>query len=757
MPKQAKQPQPRNSTSRTKDSRRGITKHAAPNQAAVPNGSHRGASATSKSSGPAHIHTLADHAMQGSPQRFPYAEDIQKSFGHHSIRHFQAFTDSAAKKHTKSAGAEAMTRGHRTSFAGTPSLHTAAHEAAHGKQWELENVSVPGNVGAAGDKYEKMADEVAERVVQRKSAVDLLDAMANGPNGRRQKSGGSTKKSVQMRRNTSSLPHNHLNAPVQRMPTTSDSSDPTPEDHARRKQQLNARDAKINNGRRMRRLLQLYGATRMAAPGFTSEGAAVGRSAMPFIGTVGSGIALAGSAGYGAYNIKQWHDIHRKRQSWKGFGRSVLRGGHNALNIAAQSANFSRQVGNLVHGTRAVGESSGNMFERFGTHVAQSAGVATNAAYTFGGAAIAGGLLDVGRGVYNGRKHTAHMGTISGLMNDKDTTEKDALAHVNRFHRRKRKAAIAQGIGGLAQASGGALALATLGGSGILTGAGAAIKNAPWLIRAMRQKRRDRAERKHTQTFDDWHADMDKKIRLERFKNEKWRKEHEGTFQGWLNDRMGHDRSAKRLEKKRDRKLSSKFLQPGEKPTSYKDWAEAQRAKLDEGGLGLLGRMSARWNLATTANWDKSTKKKRELSHQHAATLVGMQEHHGKDMQKVLGTLGFHEKYAKNKTGQDMLAAAHTGNAEKKWSELKPHEQKHILGTMLNQTAGQAGIKTAAHLLEKQRAERELEAEMNATKPKLTRQNASRDLTASISQPEKPKLKRQNAQPIEEFINPMHQ
>lgn len=110
----------------------------------------------------------------------PYREQIQAAFGHHDISHIEAHVDAAAGAAVRSMGAEAIASGTHVAFAGTPSLFTAAHEAAHVIQ-QAAGVDVAGGVGRDGDRYERHADEVAERVVRGRSAVDLLDAFVELP------------------------------------------------------------------------------------------------------------------------------------------------------------------------------------------------------------------------------------------------------------------------------------------------------------------------------------------------------------------------------------------------------------------------------------------------------------------------------------------------------------------------------------------------------------------------------------------------
>jgi hypothetical protein len=157
--------------------------------ATVPTGSHRPASASVTASGsPTEIHRRADAAMQGMGSPFPHSRRIQESFGDHSIGHLRAHVDDNARELTKQGRAKGMTKGYRTAFAKTaPSVHTAAHEAAHAKVYELAHVNLPGDVGSVGDPHERLADQIADRVVAGRTATDLLHHVARGPNSRRGK------------------------------------------------------------------------------------------------------------------------------------------------------------------------------------------------------------------------------------------------------------------------------------------------------------------------------------------------------------------------------------------------------------------------------------------------------------------------------------------------------------------------------------------------------------------------------------------
>lgn len=134
------------------------------------------------------IHTIAAAGVQGSGSKLPHYDKVQASFGRHNISHVQAYTGSAAAAASHAIGAQAYATGTKIAFAEkAPSLHTAAHEAAHIVQQQA-GVQLKGGVGEAGDKYERHADAVADKVVQGQSAESILDHYTNH-NGNEQAAG----------------------------------------------------------------------------------------------------------------------------------------------------------------------------------------------------------------------------------------------------------------------------------------------------------------------------------------------------------------------------------------------------------------------------------------------------------------------------------------------------------------------------------------------------------------------------------------
>jgi len=126
-----------------------------------------------------HVRATAARGVAGGGGALPYLDVIQAAFGRHDVTGVRAHVGGAAGAAAEAIGAEAYATGDRVAFRGGPTLHTAAHEAAHVVQ-QRAGVSLKGGVGAAGDAYERHADAVADLVVQGKSAEGLLDRMAGG-------------------------------------------------------------------------------------------------------------------------------------------------------------------------------------------------------------------------------------------------------------------------------------------------------------------------------------------------------------------------------------------------------------------------------------------------------------------------------------------------------------------------------------------------------------------------------------------------
>jgi hypothetical protein len=125
---------------------------------------------------------VAGSGVAGSGGELPHRPTIQQLFGRHDVSGVKAHVGGEAATASRAIGAEAYATGNHVAFAGAPSLHTAAHEAAHVVQ-QRAGVQLKGGVGESGDPYERHADAVADRVVAGQSAEALLDTMGRGTTG----------------------------------------------------------------------------------------------------------------------------------------------------------------------------------------------------------------------------------------------------------------------------------------------------------------------------------------------------------------------------------------------------------------------------------------------------------------------------------------------------------------------------------------------------------------------------------------------
>lgn len=119
------------------------------------------------------VHQLAKSGFMGSSGAYPFFHQIQHSFGYHDISSISSYNNTAANLANQRMGSLAYTSGNKVAFKNSPSLHTAAHEAAHVVQ-QRKGVNLKSGLGMKGDEYEQHADAVANKVVQGKSAESLL-------------------------------------------------------------------------------------------------------------------------------------------------------------------------------------------------------------------------------------------------------------------------------------------------------------------------------------------------------------------------------------------------------------------------------------------------------------------------------------------------------------------------------------------------------------------------------------------------------
>ena len=131
---------------------------------------------------PADTRRIAAGALRGRGQPLTHLDTIQEAFGHHDVGGMREFTGSAAQETLATLGAAGFTSNGCMAVSNMPDLYTQAHEAAHGVQQAAlgNSLELKQGIGETGDKYERHADAVAEKVVRGQSAQPLLDDMTGG-------------------------------------------------------------------------------------------------------------------------------------------------------------------------------------------------------------------------------------------------------------------------------------------------------------------------------------------------------------------------------------------------------------------------------------------------------------------------------------------------------------------------------------------------------------------------------------------------
>lgn len=125
---------------------------------------------------PQEIHTAARQGVASSSASLPHLDRIQQSFGSRfDVSSIRAHVGQDATAASRRMGAQGYAMGEHVVFREPPSLHLAAHEAAHVIQ-QRSGVQLRGGVGEARDAHEQHAEAVAQRVVAGESAEALLDA-----------------------------------------------------------------------------------------------------------------------------------------------------------------------------------------------------------------------------------------------------------------------------------------------------------------------------------------------------------------------------------------------------------------------------------------------------------------------------------------------------------------------------------------------------------------------------------------------------
>ena len=95
-------------------------------------------------------HEVASAGTLGSGGPLPHQDRIQSSFGAFDVSGIQSFTGPKPSAANDALGSNGYATNNRVAFAGTPDLHTTAHEAAHVVQ-QQGGLSLKSNLGEVGD------------------------------------------------------------------------------------------------------------------------------------------------------------------------------------------------------------------------------------------------------------------------------------------------------------------------------------------------------------------------------------------------------------------------------------------------------------------------------------------------------------------------------------------------------------------------------------------------------------------------------
>jgi hypothetical protein len=128
---------------------------------------------------PDRTHAAAMRGTATAATQLPHLDRIQQAFGRHDVSGVKAHVGADAAASAREMGAQAYATGDHVVLGDRTDLHIVAHEAAHVVQ-QRGGVQLKGGVGEVGDAYEQHADQVADAVVQGKSAEALLDPYAGG-------------------------------------------------------------------------------------------------------------------------------------------------------------------------------------------------------------------------------------------------------------------------------------------------------------------------------------------------------------------------------------------------------------------------------------------------------------------------------------------------------------------------------------------------------------------------------------------------
>lgn len=124
--------------------------------------------------------SIAGSGLRDSAQTLPFANQINKAFGLHRVDDLKALLGKSSAIANQTLNSLAYTHGNHIAFGRTPDLRLAAHEAAHAVQQRSHAGPATSHIGTPEDIYEQHADQVANAVVNGRSAEGLLDKFPRG-------------------------------------------------------------------------------------------------------------------------------------------------------------------------------------------------------------------------------------------------------------------------------------------------------------------------------------------------------------------------------------------------------------------------------------------------------------------------------------------------------------------------------------------------------------------------------------------------
>lgn len=129
------------------------------------------------------VHAAAARGLAAPVSALPFRAELERAFGaEHDLSGIRAHVGGEAEASARAMGADAYASGADVVLPGSPSLRLVAHEVTHTIQ-QRGGVQLSRGVGEVGDRYEREADDIAERVVRGERVGHLLAPRAAAPTG----------------------------------------------------------------------------------------------------------------------------------------------------------------------------------------------------------------------------------------------------------------------------------------------------------------------------------------------------------------------------------------------------------------------------------------------------------------------------------------------------------------------------------------------------------------------------------------------